>query len=435
MNEFCIHWIIFCEVKAHLAFENPDGYCVDHERFPYGEDGSLFQPRATQGVLAHGVHKDICRSMNEYPQFVCLERVAGKPVTFHSLLELPYEQLVLATPAVVLLVEVMFHHALNVGHYEPDVEHTLLGVFRLDHHTLREHPCASLIVELPVCSYRMLKQFIIMADPFYRILCDRMIHQYVIFRQTCDKEYLAVIEASPVHQLMGTEMAISTHRDYSIWPHLSQAGDEPHDGVLETCGLVLAPWLEERQNHLSRITLEDHQWHIAVAVIVSIEKALLLTPVGIHVGVVTVKYDMVGNSSAVGQYEHSHEHLLYAEQVIVRDHVLESAHGGGRTQIPVLSAGVDGQLHHWFVSHTVAVIDILVAEANLKNARHDDFHEAMTNQIGGTAVVYAVCQLRRNRQAGFFLTQQPKTSIGGKGHCIGIGLNFEVIFSREVKFL
>lgn len=76
-----------------------------------------------QGVLAYGVHKDICRSMDEYPQLVCLERVAGHPVAFHSLLELPYEQLVSTTSAVVLLIKVLFHHGLNVGHYESDVEH------------------------------------------------------------------------------------------------------------------------------------------------------------------------------------------------------------------------------------------------------------------------------------------------------------------------
>ena len=283
-----------------------------------------------QGVLAYGVHKDICRSMDEYPQLVCLERVAGHPVAFHSLLELPYEQLVSTTSAVALLIKVLFHHGLNVGHYESDVEHPLLGVFSLDHHTLREPPCASLIVEFPVCSNWMLKQFIISSNPFYDILSNRMIHEYVIFSHPRDKEHLAIIKTSPLHQLMGTEMAVSTHRDYSVWPHLSQAGDKPHDGVLEACRLVLTPWLEQRKYHLSRITLEDHQRHMAVIVIVSIEEALLLTSIGIHVGVVTIKDDMAGYSSVVGQDEHSHEHLLYAEKVIVRNHILEAAHGGGR---------------------------------------------------------------------------------------------------------
>ena len=30
MNEFCIHWIIFCKVNANLALENPDGNSVEH---------------------------------------------------------------------------------------------------------------------------------------------------------------------------------------------------------------------------------------------------------------------------------------------------------------------------------------------------------------------------------------------------------------------
>ena len=68
----------------------------------------------------------------------------------------------------------------------------------------------------------------------------------------------------------------------------------------------------------------------------------------------------------VGQDEHSHEHLLYAEKVIVRNHILEVAHGGGRTQLSVQSAIVDDQLHHRVVAYMVAVIGILVTEANLE---------------------------------------------------------------------
>ena len=97
---------------------------------------------------------------------------------------------------------------------------------------------------------------------------------------------------------------------------------------------------------------------MAVVVIVSIEEALLLTSIGIHVGVVTIKDDMAGYSSVVGQDEHSHEHLLYAEKVVVRNHILEAAHVGGRTQLSVQVILLDattkdlhrmkGSLHrHW----------------------------------------------------------------------------------------
>ena len=81
-----------------------------------------------------------------------------------------------------------------------------------------------------------------------------------------------------------------------------------------------------------------------------------------------------------------------AEQVLVGDHVLEAAHGGRGTKLLVNGPGVDGQLHHRVLAHAVAVVDVLVAEANLENAGHDDFREAVANQVGNALVLYATGQ-------------------------------------------
>jgi hypothetical protein len=45
------------------------------------------------------------------------------------------------------------------------------------------------------------------------------------------------------------------------------------------------------------------------------------------------------------------------------------------------------------LAHAVAVVDVLVAKANLENAGHDDFREAVANQVGDALVLYATGQL------------------------------------------
>ena len=198
-----------------------------------------------------------------------------------------------------------------------------------------------------------------------------------------------LVQGGPVHQLMGAEMAVATHRDDGLRPRLAQNGDEPQDGLLKAHGLVPAARLDQRQDHLAGVALEDHQRHVAVAVIVGVEEGQFLAPVGVHVRVVAVKDDVARGAPLIGK----DEHLLYAEQVFVGDHVLEAAHGCRGTKLLVNGPGVDGQLHHRVLAHAVAVVDVLVAEANLENAGHDDFREAVANQVGNALVLYATGQL------------------------------------------
>ena len=217
-------------------------------------------------------------------------------------------------------------------------------------------------------------------------------------------------------------------------PRLAQNGDEPQDGLLKAHGLVPAARLEQRQDHLAGVALEDHQRHVAVAVIVGVEEGQFLAPVGVHVRVVAVKDDVARGAPLIGKDEHRDEHLLYAEQVFVGDHVLEAAHGGRGTEFLVKGVRVNGQLHHRVSAHTVAVVDILVAEAYLEYARHDDFMEPMAHQIGNAGIAYATGQPGSQRQMLLFLTEHQQAAMGGQAHGVGHGLQLEVFDRREVEF-
>lgn len=169
--------------------------------------------------------------------------------------------------------------------------------------------------------------------------------------------------------------------------------------------------------------------------VVGVEETLLLAPVGVHVRVVAVKDDVPGSLTAVGQDEHCDEHLLHAEKVLVGDHVLESAHRGRGAQLLVQGAGVDGKLHHRVAAHAVAVVHVLVAQANLEDAGHENLRKTVTHQVGSTAVVYATGKLGSQSQVLLLLPEHQQAAVRGKAHSIGRSLDHEVFYGGEVKFL
>ena len=226
-------------------------------------------------------------------------------------------------------------------------------------------------------------------------------------------------------------MTVAAHGDDGLRPFLAQAGDEPEDGVLEADGLVLAAWLEQRQDHLARISLEDHQRHVAVAVIIGVEEAQLLAPVGVHVRVVAVEDDVSGSLAAVGQNEHRDEHLLHAEQVLVGDNVPETAHRGRGAELLVQCTSVNGQLHHRVAAHAVAVAHVLVAQANLEYASHENLCEAVTDKIRSAAVVYAAGKLGGQYQMFLLLPEHQQTTMQGKANGIGRSLDTEVFYGEK----
>ena len=209
MPEFFFHGMVLCKVQDDLGLEDSHRDGVEQQFLPYGEDGRLFQPGSPQCPLTHGVQEYVCRGVDEDAQAVGLEGVAGEAVAVHALLELPYEQLVTSAPAVGLLVEALLVRAPDVGDGEPDVELSLLGVFRLDHDPLRQEPRAGLVVELPVSPHGVVEQLVVMPDPLYGGLRDRVVLQHAVPCQARDEEHAAVVQHCPVHQLVGAEVAVA----------------------------------------------------------------------------------------------------------------------------------------------------------------------------------------------------------------------------------
>ncbi|MDD7722672.1 MAG: hypothetical protein PUK64_06755, partial [bacterium] len=72
---------------------------------------------------------------------------------------------------------------------------------------------------------------------------------------------------------------------------------------------------------------------------------------------------------------------------------------------------VNGQLHHRIFPQPVAVVYILVSEADLENACHDDFRQTVSHEKGCTSVMYAACQPGGKSQTFLFLLKQQKTSM------------------------
>ena len=104
MDEFRIHRVMLGKVHTYLALEYPDRDGVVHQFLTDREDGGLLQSRPPQCFLSDRVHENVCCGIDEDTQPVRQERVAGEPVSVHTLLELSYEQFVASTSAVASLV-------------------------------------------------------------------------------------------------------------------------------------------------------------------------------------------------------------------------------------------------------------------------------------------------------------------------------------------
>ena len=226
--------MVLGEVYDDLGLERSHRDSAQQQPFPDGEYGRLLHTCSPERPFADGVHEDVCRGMDEDAQAVGLEGMAGEAVALYALLELPYEQLVAPAPAVGLLIEVLLADAPDVGDDEPDVELALLGILRLDHDPLWQEPRTGPVVELPVSPHGVAEQFVVMPHSLYGGLRGLIALQHAVPRQACDEEHAAVVQAGPVHQLVGAEVAVAAHGDDGLRPCLAQAGDEPEDGVLRT---------------------------------------------------------------------------------------------------------------------------------------------------------------------------------------------------------
>ena len=201
--------MVLRKVQYDLGLEDSHRDSIEQQFLSDGEYGGLFKACSPQCLLAYGVHEDVCGSIDEDAQAVCLEGVTGETVTVHPFLELAYEQLVASASTVGLLVQVLLHRASDIGHYEPDVEFSLLSILRLDRDPLVETPCGGLVVELSVSPHRVMEQLVVASNPLYRSLRDRMVLQHAVPCQAGDEQHLAVVQGGPVHQLVGAEMTVA----------------------------------------------------------------------------------------------------------------------------------------------------------------------------------------------------------------------------------
>ena len=97
--------------------------------------------------------------------------------------------------------------------------------------------------------------------------------------------------------------------------------------------------------------------------------------------------------------------------VLVGDHVLETAHRGRKAKFLVHGASVDGQLHHRVAADAVAVVHVLVAQANLEYAGHENHSETVAHQVWGALVVYAVGKLGSQCQVFLLLLEHQQTTM------------------------
>ena len=437
MSKFLVHWMVLGILNDHLGLEYFDADGSEQDALPDGEQRSLLKRRVPKRPFPEREHQVVGHSVQEDAHAVGIEGVAGEPLALHALLELAYVQLVLSPLAVGGLVQVTCHDAADVAHDEADVGlPALLRHLHLHHHTLAIAPGASLVGELTELADGMLEQLVVVPHLLRKLPHDGLCHQHAVGRESRDEEDAPLQGARyPVHQLVGAEVAVAPDGDGDLRPCGTNGLDEPLQRVEYVGRLVPAPRLQQREYQTAAVALEYHQRHVAEAVVVGVEDGLLLLAVGVDVRVVAVQDDVARGLAPVGEDEHRDEQLLDGKQLVLRHRVLEAAHRGRGADVLAGAVTIDGELHHGLTAVAVAVVHILVAEADLEDARHDYLLQRVMHEIFAAPVRDAGCQLAGYRQVLFLLSEQGQTAEAGERHAVHVGLHWKINYTLEKNFL
>jgi len=432
-----VHWMILGILNDHLRLEHLDGNGSEQDALADSKQRSLLKSRVLERPVLEREHQVVCHAVKEDAHAVGVERVAGESLALHTLLELAYIQFVFAPLAVRCLVQWTCLDAPDVAHDEPDVGlSAFLRHLHLHHHALIICPGACLIGKLAKLADRMPEQLVVVPDLLRKLLDDGLFHQHAVGREARDEED-ALLQRTryPVHQLMRAEVAVAPDGDGDLRPCGTDGLDEPLQRVEDVGRLVPAPGFQQREDQPPAVALEHHQRHVAETVVVGIEDGLLLLAVGVDVRVIAVQDDVARSLAIIGENEHRDEQFLYSQQFILRHGVLETAHRGRRADVLVEILAAHGELHHRLLAVAVAVVHILIAEADLENAGQDDFLQRVVNKILAAPVSNAGGQSSCYGKVPFLLAEDGQTTKAGECHAVHMSLHWKINYTLKKNFL
>ena len=161
----------------------------------------------------------------------------------------------------------------------------------LHHHTLGVSPTARLVGELaenadllPIFAVTILR----FGHPFPHPVIENRISGQPEYK------FHVIFPRAPIHEFLTAEMTITAHDEPGLVPMFAHQADHAALDTADIGRFVTAARAQHRQYHFTRDTLEDKKGHVAVLVVVVVEKRALLVSVGIEIAVVTVKDDAFG---------------------------------------------------------------------------------------------------------------------------------------------
>lgn len=255
-----------------------------------------------EGGLLERVQQDVGRSMNEEPEPVGGELVAGTSVGGQVNLRLFYVQLH-GTPAAVQ----GFVCEAGIGVFRVCRDETHVGAavvhLYLDDHQLVSVPAAGLVVETSEQAH-LLPSFPVGLQCLVRPWLHPLVENPVA-RQG-EHELHVIFPVCPVHEPLRTEMGVTAHDETGLFPVAAHHPYQPAKDAVDVGRLVTAATPQHGKDHLAGDAIEDEQGHVAVLAAIIVEKRSLPLPVSVEAGVVAVEDDASG-LLVIGGNEPLHE--------------------------------------------------------------------------------------------------------------------------------
>lgn len=362
------------EFYFHLGFQFFYSGSGFNDLVLYGLEGSILKLGTPEHLFLEGMKQDICHRVQEQSELVRLKAMTGRTVTSQIQLMLLDPQFHSTSGTVAFFIQIFCPELNQVGNYIPDIG-SHFGDLNLDNHLLWLGPASGLVRKRMV-SFDVLA--VLLKFPFSRFNgCRCHLMQSRVSTHSGDVTSIILL-FTPPHKIRRSKMAVTPNNDYCIDPFFPEVKNQLFQKRGNITLLTSSSRLEDRGNQLARETFIDMQGHVAVISVIMVVKVLLL-PVGIIVGVITIQDDD-SRFPVVRLYKDVYQFLPYAIQILTVNRVLQTAHrrlGGQR--IACLWRPTSAEFEDYIITQIITVVTVFISRCYLGNTLGKHLNNRMVN--------------------------------------------------------
>lgn len=224
--------------------------------------------------------------------------------------------------------------------------------------------------------------------------------------------------------LRGAEVRVAPQGDLHLGPRLPDRRENAPQNRCRFAPLDATTPAQNRRNQAPRVPFVEVHGHVAVFFMVGVEQRQLLRPMGDVLGVIDVEDDLLGRLR-VGCDKRVQQRARKAVEIATADPVFQTRQGRLTGQIRARQRRpLAGGFQPRITAQIVAVVGVLVAAGDLKNALAKKVRAAMVDVTGMAPIRQRRHHTLKDAGVGFGHSQKQQAPIVGGTAALEIGFDF-----------